>query len=109
MCGRLETDDVAAADVCVLLNENEDVPLLYEVAGRFFAAADVKEMLTYYAYFEFYALEYSGFGAVFGLLRGNGADRGADVRFAEKPQGGVPRGRGAVSRPAVFVSAFCCG
>lgn len=46
----------------MLLNENEDVPLLYEVAGRFFAAADVKEMLTHYAYFEFYALEYLGLG-----------------------------------------------
>ncbi len=46
----------------VLLNENEDVPLLYDVAGRFFAAADIREMLIYYAYFEFYALEYLGLG-----------------------------------------------
>lgn len=45
-----------------LLNENEEVPLLYEVAGRFFAASDLKEMLVQYAFFEFYALEYLGVG-----------------------------------------------
>lgn len=37
----------------VLLNENEDVPLLYDVAGRFFVAADIREMLIYYAYLSF--------------------------------------------------------
>lgn len=45
-----------------VLNENEAVPQLYEAAGRFFRAKDVKEMLTHYAYFEFFALEYLGIG-----------------------------------------------
>lgn len=45
-----------------LLNENEPADLLYDTAGRFFTAATVKEMLTHYAYFEFYALEYLGLG-----------------------------------------------
>lgn len=45
-----------------LLNENEEVPLLYETASHFFKAKDVKEMLTHYAFFEFYALEYLGLG-----------------------------------------------
>ncbi len=45
-----------------LLNENEEVPLLYGIVGRFFTSANVKEMLVHYAYFEFYALEYLGLG-----------------------------------------------
>lgn len=45
-----------------LLNENDEVPLLYEIASRFFRAPTIQEMLTYYAYFEFYALEYLGLG-----------------------------------------------
>lgn len=45
-----------------LLNENEEVPLLYEIAGRFFAAPNLKDMLVQYAFFEFYALEYLGVG-----------------------------------------------
>lgn len=46
----------------MLLNENEEVPLLYDVTGRFFTAGSVKDMLLHYAYFEFYALEYLGLG-----------------------------------------------
>lgn len=45
-----------------VLNENEEAFLLYQTAGRFFKAKDIKEMLTQYAYFEFYALEYLGLG-----------------------------------------------
>ena len=45
-----------------LLNENEEALLLYETAGKVFKAKDIKEMLTQYAYFEFYALEYLGLG-----------------------------------------------
>jgi len=45
-----------------LLNENEEAPLLYETAGYFFKAKTLKEMLMWYAYFEFYALEYLGLG-----------------------------------------------
>jgi len=45
-----------------LLNENEEVPLLYETLSHFFKAKNLKEMLTDYAFFEFYALEYLGLG-----------------------------------------------
>ncbi len=45
-----------------VLNENEEVCPLYEVVGKFFSAKDLKEMLMWYAYFEFYALEYLGLG-----------------------------------------------
>lgn len=45
-----------------LLNENEEVPLLYDIAERFFTAPTVKDMLMQYALFEFYALEYVGLG-----------------------------------------------
>ena len=45
-----------------VLNENEDVFFLYEVVGNFFKAKSLKEMLMWYAYFEFYALEYLGVG-----------------------------------------------
>lgn len=45
-----------------LLNENEEVLLLYQTAARFFTAPDIKSMLREYACFEFYALEYLGLG-----------------------------------------------
>ena len=45
-----------------VLNENEEVYQLYEMVGKFFGAKDLKEMLMWYAYFEFYALEYLGLG-----------------------------------------------
>lgn len=45
-----------------LLNENEDIPLLYETAGKFFSATSFKQMLTEYAFFEFLTLEYLGIG-----------------------------------------------
>lgn len=45
-----------------ILNENEEAPLLYETAGHFFTSNNLKEMLMWYAYFEFYALEYLGLG-----------------------------------------------
>lgn len=45
-----------------LLNENEEALILYETAGKIFHAKNIKEMLTQYAFFEFYALEYLGLG-----------------------------------------------
>lgn len=45
-----------------LLNENEEAPLLYETIGKFFRSTSIQEMLTEYAFFEFYALEYLGLG-----------------------------------------------
>mgnify|MGYP002868790044 CR=1 FL=1 len=45
-----------------LLNENEEAWVLYETAGEFFKAKNIKEMLMHYAFFEFYALEYLGLG-----------------------------------------------
>lgn len=45
-----------------LLNENEDIPLLYEIAQHFFTSKNLKEMLTNYAFFEFHILEYLGLG-----------------------------------------------
>ena len=45
-----------------LLNENEEVLHFYEIIGKFFKANNIKEMLTQYSYFEFYALEYLGLG-----------------------------------------------
>jgi DNA repair protein RecO (recombination protein O) len=45
-----------------LLNENEEVLPFYEIIGKFFKANNIKEMLTQYSYFEFYALEYLGLG-----------------------------------------------
>ncbi len=45
-----------------LLNENEDTPLIYETAEKFFRAKTFKEMLTEYAFFEFFILEYLGIG-----------------------------------------------
>ena len=45
-----------------ILNENEEVDLLYDYAGKFFSSQNLQEMLTYYAFFEFYALEYLGLG-----------------------------------------------
>jgi len=45
-----------------ILNENEETYLLYETAGKIFHAKNIKEMLTQYAFFEFYALEYLGLG-----------------------------------------------
>ena len=47
-----------------ILNENEEVLHFYEIVGKFFRANDVKEMLKYYALFEFNALEYLGLGLV---------------------------------------------
>lgn len=45
-----------------LLNENEEVPLLYQTAANFFNSQSTKEMLTHYAFFEFYCLDYLGIG-----------------------------------------------
>lgn len=45
-----------------LLNENEEVLPLYEIISKFFKAENLKEMLIFYAFFEFYALEYLGIG-----------------------------------------------
>lgn len=45
-----------------LLNENEDVALFYDILGKFFKAETLKDMLTQYAFFEFYALDYLGIG-----------------------------------------------
>lgn len=45
-----------------VLNENEEVYHLYEIIGKFFSAKTFKEMLMWYAYFEFYLLEYLGVG-----------------------------------------------
>lgn len=45
-----------------ILNENEEVLLLYEIATKIFTAKNIKEMLTYYAFFEFHVLEYLGLG-----------------------------------------------
>ena len=45
-----------------ILNENEEVWQFYDICGRFFKAKDLKEMFVWYAYFEFYALEYLGVG-----------------------------------------------
>lgn len=45
-----------------LLNENEEAPLLYKIASQFFKSSNIYEMLLYYAYFEFYSLEYLGIG-----------------------------------------------
>ena len=45
-----------------LLNENEDVALFYDILGKFFKAATLKEMLVQYAFFEFYVLDYLGIG-----------------------------------------------
>ena len=59
---RLELMTAVLPMIIRLLNENEEVPLLYETASHFFSAPDIKQMLTWYAYFEFYALEYLGLG-----------------------------------------------
>lgn len=45
-----------------ILNENEEVWQLYEIIGKFFKAKTIQEMLTHYAFFEFYALDYLGIG-----------------------------------------------
>ena len=45
-----------------LLNENEETLPLYDIVGNFFKAETLKDMLTQYAFFEFYALEYLGIG-----------------------------------------------
>ena len=45
-----------------LLNENEETLQLYQTAARFFTAKTLKQMLTYYAFFEFHALDYLGIG-----------------------------------------------
>jgi len=45
-----------------ILNENEEVLLLYEIATKIFTSKNIKEMLTYYAFFEFHVLEYLGLG-----------------------------------------------
>lgn len=45
-----------------ILNENEETFELYRIIGRFFTAQNIHDMLTWYAYFEFYALEYLGLG-----------------------------------------------
>lgn len=45
-----------------ILNENDETHQLYDVASKFFKAKTIKDMLMYYAYFEFYALEYLGIG-----------------------------------------------
>jgi len=59
---RLELMTSVLPMILRLLNENEQTDELYEIIGKFFKAKNIKEMLTYYAYFEFYALEYLGLG-----------------------------------------------
>ena len=59
---RLELLTIALPMMQKLLNENEDTFELYDIIGKFFKATTLKEMLTWYAYFEFYALEYLGLG-----------------------------------------------
>ena len=45
-----------------ILVENDEIPILYDIVGKFFRAKNIYELLVYYAYFEFYALEYLGVG-----------------------------------------------
>ena len=59
---RLELMSATIPMILRLLNENEEAFMLYNIIGKFFHAQNVKEMLTWYAYFEFYALEYLGLG-----------------------------------------------
>ena len=59
---RLELMTAVMPMITRILNENETVDMLYEIIGKFFKAQNLKEMLTWYAYFEFYALEYLGLG-----------------------------------------------
>ena len=59
---RLELMTAVLPMMIRLLNENEEAPMLYETASHFFNAPNIKEMLKWYAYFEFYALEYLGLG-----------------------------------------------
>lgn len=59
---RLELLSAVTPMIIRLLNENEEVPLLYDTVAHFFHAKDIQEMLMWYAYFEFYALEYLGLG-----------------------------------------------
>jgi len=59
---RLELMTAVLPIMIRVLNENEEAPLLYETVGNFFKANSLKEMLKWYAYFEFYALEYLGLG-----------------------------------------------
>lgn len=59
---RLELMSATIPMILRLLNENEETFTLYNILSNFFHAKDIKEMLTWYAYFEFYALEYLGLG-----------------------------------------------
>ncbi|MBR2274061.1 MAG: DNA repair protein RecO [Alphaproteobacteria bacterium] len=59
---RLQLMTAAVPMMLRLLNENEETFTLYQIIGNFFHAQDFKQMLTWYAYFEFYALEYLGLG-----------------------------------------------
>ena len=59
---RLELMTSVLPVISKLLNENDEVACLYEIVARFFKSSNIHEMLTYYAYFEFYALEYLGLG-----------------------------------------------
>jgi len=59
---RLELMTATIPMMLRLLNENEESFLLYNVIGKFFHAKNIKDMLTWYAYFEFYVLEYLGLG-----------------------------------------------
>lgn len=45
-----------------LLNENDETGLIYDIVSKFFRAKNVKDMLEFYARFEFYSLEYLGIG-----------------------------------------------
>jgi DNA repair protein RecO (recombination protein O) len=59
---RLELMTDVLPMIIKLLNENEEAFELYDFIGHFFHAKDIHEMLTWYAYFEFYVLEYLGLG-----------------------------------------------
>ena len=59
---RLELMSAVLPIMLRILNENEQTDELYEIIGKFFKAKDIKEMLTWYAYFEFSALAYLGIG-----------------------------------------------
>ncbi|MBP5698692.1 MAG: DNA repair protein RecO [Alphaproteobacteria bacterium] len=59
---RLELMTSVLPMILKLLNENEETFTLYQIIGNFFHAENLKQMLTWYAFFEFHALEYLGLG-----------------------------------------------
>ena len=73
---RLELMTAVLPMISRLLNENEEIYELYEIIGRFFHAENTKQMLTWYAYFEFYALEYLGLGLSLDCCAVTGATEG---------------------------------